>query len=90
MVVSTYWGQHYSRVAAATTNKAEGIIEEGTVDEEWNLLRRLDMGKLVPWMEVPPSRRPRILLVWWLCPRVPVVKILHRRLRGIPLMVRIG
>ena len=34
MVVSAYWEQHYSRVAAATTNKVEDIVEEGTVDEE--------------------------------------------------------
>ena len=29
-----YWGQHYSGVAAATADKAEGIVEEGMVDEE--------------------------------------------------------
>ena len=34
MVVSAYWGQHYSGVTAATADKAEGIVEEGTVDEE--------------------------------------------------------
>ena len=34
MVVSTYWGQHYSGVAAVTTDKDERIVEEGTVDEE--------------------------------------------------------
>ena len=34
MVISTYWGQHYSGVAAVTADKAEGIVEEGTVDEE--------------------------------------------------------
>ena len=34
MVVSTYWGQHYSGVAAATTDKDEDIVEEGMVDEE--------------------------------------------------------
>ena len=33
MVVSAYWGQHYSGVAAATTNKTEDI-EEGMVVEE--------------------------------------------------------
>ena len=47
------------------------------------------MGKLVPWMEVPPSRRPRILLVWWLCPRVLGVEIFHKRLRNMPFMVGI-
>ena len=34
MVVSASWAQHYSGVAAATADKAEGIVEEGTVDEE--------------------------------------------------------
>ena len=34
MVVSAYWGQHYSGVAAATADKAEDIVEEGMVDEE--------------------------------------------------------
>ena len=34
MVVLAYWGQHYSGVVAATPDKAEYIIEEGTVDEE--------------------------------------------------------
>ena len=34
MVVFAYWGHHYSRVAATTTDKAEGIVEEGVVDEE--------------------------------------------------------
>ena len=34
MVVSAYWGYHYSRVAAATADKAEDIVEEGKVDEE--------------------------------------------------------
>ena len=34
MVVSAYWGQHYSGVVAATADKAEGIVEEGMVDEE--------------------------------------------------------
>ena len=34
MVVSSYWGQHYSRVAAATADKDEDIVEEGMVDEE--------------------------------------------------------
>ena len=29
-----YWGQHYSRVAVATADKAEDIVEEGTIDEE--------------------------------------------------------
>ena len=32
MVVYEYWGQHYSGVA--TADKAEDIVEEGTVDEE--------------------------------------------------------
>ena len=69
-----------------TADKAEDIVEEDTVDEE---TFDAETGSVVPWMEVPPSRRPRILLVWWLCPRVPGVKILLQRLRGIPLMVRI-
>ena len=34
MVVSAYWGQHYSVVVVATTDKAEDIVEEGMVDEE--------------------------------------------------------
>ena len=34
MVVLTYWGQDYSRVAAATADKDEDIVEEGMVDEE--------------------------------------------------------
>ena len=34
MVVSTYWGPHYSGVAAVTADKAENIVEEGMVDEE--------------------------------------------------------
>ena len=34
MVVLAYWGQHYSRVAVATTDKAEGIVEEGMVNAE--------------------------------------------------------
>ena len=34
MVISAYWGQHYSGVAAATVDKVEGIVEEVTVDEE--------------------------------------------------------
>ena len=34
MVISAYWGHHYSGVAAVTTDKAERIVEEGTVDDE--------------------------------------------------------
>ena len=34
MVVSAYWGQHYSGFAVATADKAEDIVEEGMVDEE--------------------------------------------------------
>ena len=34
MVVSTYLGQHYSRVVATTVDKDEGIVDEGTIDEE--------------------------------------------------------
>ena len=34
MVVLSYWGQHYSGVAVATTDTAEDIVEEGTVDEK--------------------------------------------------------
>ena len=34
MVVSTYSGQHYSRVAATTTDKDEGIVEEDMIGEE--------------------------------------------------------
>ena len=34
MVISTYWGQHYSGVTAAIADKAKDIIEEGMVDEE--------------------------------------------------------
>ena len=34
MVVLAYWGQHYTGVASATSDKAEDIIEEGMVDEE--------------------------------------------------------
>ena len=34
MVVSTYWGQHYSGVAAATADKAADIVEEGMVVEK--------------------------------------------------------
>ena len=34
MVISTYWGQHYSRFIAATADKAEDIVEEGMVVEE--------------------------------------------------------
>ena len=51
MVVSTYWGQHYSRVAATTVDKAEGIIDEGTVDEEMfdvEAVEEVGYGELVP------------------------------------------
>ena len=34
MVVSTYWGHHYSGVAPATADKDEDILEEGMVVEE--------------------------------------------------------
>ena len=34
MIILTYWGQHYSRVAAATADKSKDIVEEGMVDEE--------------------------------------------------------
>ena len=34
MVVLAYWGQHYSRVVAATADKDEDIIEEDMVVEE--------------------------------------------------------
>ena len=33
MVVSKYWDHHYSRVIATIANMAEGIVEEGMVDE---------------------------------------------------------
>ena len=62
------------------------MVDEETFDVE--AIEEVGYGETGSWMEVPPSRRPIILLVWWLCPRVPRVKILHRRLRGIPLMVR--
>ena len=53
----------------------------------WWLLRWGWLRKLVPRMEIPPSRRPRRRLVWWLCPRTPWVKILHCRLGGIPMSI---
>ena len=34
MVVLAYWGQHYSRVVAATTDTAERIVAKVTVYEE--------------------------------------------------------
>ena len=34
MVVSAYWGHHYSGVAAATADKDEDIVEEGMIYEE--------------------------------------------------------
>ena len=34
MVVSAYWGHHYSGVAAAIADTNEGIVEKGMVDEE--------------------------------------------------------
>ena len=34
MFVSAYWGHHYSTVAAVITDKAEGIVQEGMVNEE--------------------------------------------------------
>ena len=34
MVVSIYWGHHYSRVITATADKDEDIVEEGMVVEE--------------------------------------------------------
>ena len=34
MVISAYWGQHYSGVVATTTDKAKDIVEEGMVVEE--------------------------------------------------------
>ena len=34
MVISAYWGQHYSRVAAVTADKDESVVEEGKVDDE--------------------------------------------------------
>ena len=51
MVVSTYWGQHYSGVAAATadtSNKAEDIVEEGMVDEvtfDVEAVEKVDYGE---------------------------------------------
>ena len=87
MVVSTYWGHHYSGVVAATADKAEDIVDEEMFDVE--AMERVGYGEIGSLDGILPSRRPRILLVWCLCPRVPGVKILHRRLRGIPLMVRI-
>ena len=54
-------------VTADTAYKDESIVEEGMIGRKllmWKLLRRLIMGKLVSSMEVPPPRRPRILLVW--------------------------
>ena len=68
--------------AAGTVGMVEGIDGEETIEE-------IGYGKLVSWMEVPPPRRPRIMLVWWFCPRVPGVEILHRKLRRMPLMVGI-
>ena len=34
MVISAYWGHHYSGVAAVIADNDEDIVEEGTVDEE--------------------------------------------------------
>ena len=53
----------------------------------WWLLWWMWVKKLVPGMEIPPSRRPRRSLVWWLCPRTPRVKIFHCGLGGIPLSI---
>ena len=88
--------QHYSRVATAvadTTGMADDIVEEGIVGEETvdvETVEETSYEETCFWMEFPPPRRPRILLVWCLCPRVPGVEILHRRLRRVPLMVGIG
>ena len=49
MVISAYWGQHYSGVAAATADKAEDIIEESMIDEEMfdeEAIERLGYGKI--------------------------------------------
>ena len=48
MVVSSYWGQHYSGVAAATVDKAEdieeGMVVEKTVDVE--VVERVYYGEI--------------------------------------------
>ena len=46
-VISAYWGQHYSGVAATTTDKAEDI-EEGMVVEKMfdvEAVERVDYGE---------------------------------------------
>ena len=47
MVVSAYWGQHYSGVTAATVDKAkdieEGMVVEKTFDVE--AIERVDYGE---------------------------------------------
>ena len=65
-----------------TADKAEDIEEGMVIEETFDVeaIERVNYGELVPWMEIPPSRRPRIWLVWWLwwlSPGVPGVKILH-------------
>ena len=47
MVVSAYWGHHYSRFAAATTDKAKDI-EDGMVIEKTfdvDAVERVDYGE---------------------------------------------
>ena len=92
MVVSAYWGQHYSGVAAVTTDKAEDIVEEGMVDEETfyvEAVEEVGYGETSSLDGSSSIQETKNLLVWWLCPGIPGVKILHWRLRGVPLRVRI-
>ena len=53
----------------------------------WWLLWWRWLRKLVPRMEIPPSRRPRRRLVWWLWPRIPWVIILHCRFERMPMSI---
>ena len=63
------------------------LRELGVLRRIWWLLWWRWLRKLVPRMEIPPSRRPRCRLMRWLCPRTPWVIILHCRLGRVPLSI---
>ena len=49
MSISTYWGHHYSGVAATTVEKADDIVEEDMVVEEMfdvEAIERVSYGEI--------------------------------------------
>ena len=79
--------QHCSGVAAAAAGMAKGIVEEGIVGEE--TVEEIGYGEIGFLDGISSTQETKNSVGLVVMSRGPGVEILYRRLRRMPLMVRI-